>query len=329
MTQSIDAGGLDLDPAGRSFFVPLYKKPWAKLGLIGLAGLSLASWLLLGVLRDKPDRLPEGEPGSWSTFEAKQALADALNRGVKLPGFKAWVHKVGRGENYWGLAKEAGVNIDTLVGVNPELRSLQAYLGRALLMVNRPGAIALTRSGDSAAAMESAHGLSKGSLRATNRFGAIGMATGKLLFLPGAKPKPLSEEMRALYAQREVFRSPLKGRYTSLVGVRFDPFTGDAKHHNGVDIKAPFNDLVAAAAEGVVLSAGWNGGLGKAVRLRHAGGYETVYGHLNSILVKPGQTVKQHQFIARVGATGRTTGPHLHFTIYKNGKVQDPLKYLW
>lgn len=113
------------------------------------------------------------------------------------------------------------------------------------------------------------------------------------------------------------------------MGTRVDPFTGEKRFHNGVDIRAPFNALVAAAADGTVALAGWNDGFGKCVVIDHAQGYRTLYGHLNAILVHVGETVKQHQLIGRVGMTGRTTGPHLHFTIWKNKKVQDPMKYLW
>jgi murein DD-endopeptidase MepM/ murein hydrolase activator NlpD len=75
--------------------------------------------------------------------------------------------------------------------------------------------------------------------------------------------------------------------------------------------------------------AGWNSGFGKCVIIEHANGLRTLYGHLNTVMVHVGQKVKRNQYIGRVGSTGRTTGPHLHFTIWKDGKLQDPLKYLW
>jgi murein DD-endopeptidase MepM/ murein hydrolase activator NlpD len=100
-------------------------------------------------------------------------------------------------------------------------------------------------------------------------------------------------------------------------------------HHNGVDIKAAYNDPVSAAAAGTVIFSGWNSGFGKCVKIDHKNGYVTLYGHLNSISVSLGQQVKQYQFVGKVGSTGRATGPHLHFTIYHNGKIKNPLEFLW
>jgi murein DD-endopeptidase MepM/ murein hydrolase activator NlpD len=198
-----------------------------------------------------------------------------------------------------------------------------------VLLPNQKGSLYQVGETRTPEAIEEEFGLLSGTVRAANKVGWRGLAEGQVLFLPGIGPKQMTASMQAIYARRSFFRSPLAGRYTSLLGNRVDPFTGVIRHHNGVDIKAAFNAPVAAAADGVVKLAGWNDGFGKCIIIDHAEGYRTLYGHLNEINVKIGQKVKQHQFIGRVGLTGRTTGPHLHFTIWKNGKLQDPLKYLW
>ena len=113
------------------------------------------------------------------------------------------------------------------------------------------------------------------------------------------------------------------------MGTRLDPFTGAVSHHNGVDIKADYNELVGASAAGTVIYAGWNGGFGKCIKIDHHNDYVTLYGHLNAILVHVGEQVKQHQIIGKVGATGRATGPHLHFTVYYKGQAKNPLEFLW
>jgi murein DD-endopeptidase MepM/ murein hydrolase activator NlpD len=271
----------------------------------------------------------EGGIQTWTALEQKQALADYLNRNIRIPGFKAETVVVAKKQNYWSLARGAKVNIDTIVGFNPDMQHLNAYVGRPVLLANQRGALHQVAPGESLAGIEERYGLERGTLRQVNRLGWLGPRSGQVLFLPGVAPKQLTPEMQAIYDQRNFFRSPLAGKYTSLLGTRHDPFTGFSKHHNGVDIKAPFNSLVAAAADGTVSLAGWNSGFGKCVIIEHADGYRTLYGHLNTILVKQGQKVKQYQFIGRVGSTGRTTGPHLHFTIWKNGSLQNPLKYLW
>jgi LysM repeat protein len=299
---------------------------WALIAL-GLVALSGAFAYNQG--RAKVLGLP-GAPETWTDAAQKGAVAGYLNAQVTAPGFKAECVQVGKKENYWSIAKKHGVSIDTIVGLNPDLSNLNAYIGRAVLVSNLRGAMVAVAPGDSVASLEKDYGLAAGALKASNRLGwAQALRPGQLLFLPGVKPKPSNPDMAAIYQKRSLLRSPLAGRYTSLVGKRVDPFTGDARFHNGVDIKAPFNSLVAAAADGTVTLAGWNGGFGKCVVIEHANGLRTLYGHLNTLLVHVGQKVVQHQYIGRVGATGRTTGPHLHFTIWKDGKLQDPLKYLW
>jgi murein DD-endopeptidase MepM/ murein hydrolase activator NlpD len=156
-----------------------------------------------------------------------------------------------------------------------------------------------------------------------------GILPGMYLFIPGAKPRTLTEAMRSHYSRRALFRSPLSGRYTSFVGMRRHPVLGFSKFHNGVDIACPMRTWVGACAEGTVIAAGWGGAIGKYVKVDHHNGYQTVYGHLDQILVRQGQNVKRGQLIARSGNTGRTTGPHLHFTIYAQGRVVDPLDFLW
>lgn len=312
-------------PAGSELPLPSSRRwvPW-----LAVLGLLLMGFWLAKILRPALGG-PDGDIHSWTKLEAKQSLAEALARSVKVPGFEVQVVKVRKGQNYWSLAREAGLGIDHLIGYNTDMQHLNAYIGRVLLLGNQPGSLHQVREGESAAGIEKDYGVEAGTLRQANRLGWLGLRPGQVLFIPGAEPRQLTPEMEQLFANRRFFRSPLAGKYTSLLGVRTDPFTGDYKTHNGVDIKAPFNALVAAAADGKVSEAGWKGGYGKSVVIEHADGFRTLYGHLNVILVKPGQVVKQYQFIGKVGKTGRTTGAHLHFTIWKHGKLQDPLKYLW
>lgn len=307
---------------GLSLFLSRWKLALAALGLL-LIGLLLAQAF------NPSRRGPDGAIHSWTQLEAKEALARSLRKTVTVKGFQVEAVKVLKGQNYWGLARDAGMSIDDLIGYNPDMQHLNAYIGRALLLGSSSGSLHQVQKGESAASIEKDYGVEAGSVRQANRLGLFGLSAGQVLFIPGAAPRQLTPEMAELFANRRFFRSPLAGKYTSLLGGRTDPFTGDYKTHNGVDIKAPFNSLVAAAADGKVSEAGWKGGYGKAIVIEHADGYRTLYGHLNVILVKPGQLVKQYQFIGKVGKTGRTTGAHLHFSIWKHGRLQDPLKYLW
>jgi murein DD-endopeptidase MepM/ murein hydrolase activator NlpD len=297
---------------------------WLLLGLLVAAGLGLF-WLS----RSRGPAL-SGTPDTWTEAAQKSAVAAYLNSHVRLPGYKAEAVQVQKSENYWSLARKHGISIDTIVGLNPDMRHMNAYVGRWVLVANTRGAMHQVQAGQTAESIEKEYGLEPGAVKTANRLGWFGrLNPGQLLILPGVRPRPLNPDMQAIYDRRNQLRSPLAGKYTSLVGTRTDPFTGSVRHHNGVDIKAPFNSLVAASAAGTVSLAGWNSGFGKCVIIEHGNGLRTLYGHLNTVLVKQGEKVKQFQYIGRVGSTGRTTGPHLHFTIWKDGKIQDPLKYLW
>jgi murein DD-endopeptidase MepM/ murein hydrolase activator NlpD len=100
---------------------------------------------------------------------------------------------------------------------------------------------------------------------------------------------------------------------TSGFGWRTHPITGSRRFHSGVDIGAPMGTPVVASGSGVIISSGWLGGYGKAVVIQHNGIQQTLYGHLSEVFVQPGQRIEQGTVIGRVGSTGNSTGPHLHF----------------
>lgn len=117
-------------------------------------------------------------------------------------------------------------------------------------------------------------------------------------------------------------------RVTSAFGLRSDPFTGENKLHRGLDLAAPAGTPVSAAAEGVVRFAGKRGGYGNVVIVAHPDGTETRYAHLRDISVKRGAQVDAGENIATVGSTGRSTGPHLHFELRRNGEAVEPNAWL-
>lgn len=122
---------------------------------------------------------------------------------------------------------------------------------------------------------------------------------------------------------------PVNGKITSKFGYRENPFTGDrVESHKGLDIKGNYGTLVKSTADGKVIFAGNKGGYGKVVVIKHGLNYTTYYGHLSKILVKNGQHIKANAMIGKVGSTGRSTGPHLHYEIHKNGKIINPKTFL-
>jgi murein DD-endopeptidase MepM/ murein hydrolase activator NlpD len=106
---------------------------------------------------------------------------------------------------------------------------------------------------------------------------------------------------------------------------RQHPILGGLKPHLAVDYGAPVGTPVRAVAEGVVGSAGWAGGYGLSITLRHPRGYQTMYNHLSRLDIRPGERVRQRQVIGRVGSTGLSTGPHLDYRVVKNGSFVNPL----
>ncbi|MDE0941362.1 MAG: M23 family metallopeptidase [Alphaproteobacteria bacterium] len=128
--------------------------------------------------------------------------------------------------------------------------------------------------------------------------------------------------------RKALMKTPIDGaRLTSRFGRRKHPILGYRKMHRGIDFGAPKGTPVFAAGSGVVETAGWNGGYGRYLRIRHNGQYKTAYAHLSGFRrgVKKGKRVKQGQIVAYVGSTGRSTGAHLHYEILVNGKRINPL----
>jgi murein DD-endopeptidase MepM/ murein hydrolase activator NlpD len=122
---------------------------------------------------------------------------------------------------------------------------------------------------------------------------------------------------------------PLHTAYnSSSYGWRSDPFTGRATFHEGLDFTAETGTPIYAAASGIVLSASATSGYGNLVVVDHGSGLITRYAHTSQMLVHPGEKVEKGQLIAKVGSTGRSTGPHLHFEVRLNGDALDPRKYL-
>jgi murein DD-endopeptidase MepM/ murein hydrolase activator NlpD len=119
--------------------------------------------------------------------------------------------------------------------------------------------------------------------------------------------------------------SPVSGgRISSTYGARMHPILGYLRMHAGIDIAAPFGTPIRAVAEGTVTYSGWHGGHGNYVKVNHAGGLATGYGHMSKIAARVGQKITRGQVIGYVGSTGLSTGPHLHYELFKNGTSINP-----
>ncbi len=123
-------------------------------------------------------------------------------------------------------------------------------------------------------------------------------------------------------------RPILKGWVSSRYGKRADPFTGKQEFHKGIDLAGKKGSAVIAVASGVVMWSGDRYGYGNMVEINHGNGYVTRYGHNEETLVKIGDTVRKGQQIATMGSSGRSTGPHVHFEVWNNGRTEDPIRFI-
>ena len=125
-----------------------------------------------------------------------------------------------------------------------------------------------------------------------------------------------------------VWVNPIQGIITSPGGLRYNPVTRRREFHDGIDIAAPIGTQVVAPREGRVLAAGYSTTWGRFVRLDHQDGYVSFMAHLSRVKVEVGDEVYQGQQVAYSGNTGRSTGPHLHFGIFRDGQYVDPYHYV-
>lgn len=123
--------------------------------------------------------------------------------------------------------------------------------------------------------------------------------------------------------------SPSLVYISSSFGYRIDPYTGRRRLHNGVDFAGRTGTPVMATANGIVRRATQGRYIGKVIQIDHLYGYATLYGHLNKILVKEGQHVTRGQIIGELGNSGRSTGPHLHYSVFQDGRAIDPLDFFY
>jgi murein DD-endopeptidase MepM/ murein hydrolase activator NlpD len=142
----------------------------------------------------------------------------------------------------------------------------------------------------------------------------------------------LEDMLMSRNLHEEVFpagRPITKGWLSSKYGTRNDPFTGKPEFHKGVDLAGKEGSDIISVAAGVVSWSGKRYGYGNLVEVNHGNGYVTRYGHAKELLVKVGETVKKGQKIALMGNTGRSTGPHVHFEVWVDGRTVNPEKYIY
>jgi murein DD-endopeptidase MepM/ murein hydrolase activator NlpD len=253
-----------------------------------------------------------------------EVVSDKAAEGRVDRGLYFTAYKVQRGDTLSGIADSFNVSLDTVVSFNGVKNARTLQPGKILKVPSMSGILYMAKAGESAAKVAAANRVSADRVIEANGLMSDSLAEGRSLFLPDAK--------LASFTLREIsgdlFGWPARGWISSWYGWRSDPFTGTRVFHNGLDIGVDTGTPVRAAMEGIVSETGYNSSFGNYIVLSHHAGWMSLYGHLQAVSVKEGQRVASGQMIAYSGNTGYSTGPHLHFSVFKNGRTVNPYNVL-
>ena len=235
-----------------------------------------------------------------------------------------------KGDTISDLSKEYKIKTDYIYAnnIDKNLRVLQ--IGKKINIPTEPGIFYSIKKGDTFEGLSKRFEVDVKTIKEDNEIDRL--LVGAKIFLREPKVSRYLSSFKQEYVKKTnlgTFSNPLVAMsLTSSFGSRKHPVLKKVLNHAGVDLRAKTGTRVTSAKEGVVTFAGRASGYGKLIIIKHSDGYETRYAHLSQINVKKGQKISQNQYIALSGATGRVSGPHLHFEIRKNGKIENPLTYL-
>ncbi|MDR0662929.1 MAG: M23 family metallopeptidase [Spirochaetaceae bacterium] len=264
--------------------------------------------MLAYALGSLPDHIPQAEQ-----------LPVAVNEVFSWSNYT-----VKKGDSVSEIAAAHSLSLDAIIASNNMQNARLLREGEILRIPNMDGIPYTVVKGDTYQKIADKTNVAVEAILDANDIQDDNIKTGDILFLPGARMR--SDDLKM--ALGELFLYPVRGRLSSPFGWRKDPFTGQRRYHNAIDISANTGTPVKAAADGKVTTAAYNSVFGNYVIVTHSGGFQSMYAHLNSTNVKEGVLVGQGELIGQVGNTGRSTGSHLHFAIYKNGRAVNPLEYI-
>jgi len=230
-------------------------------------------------------------------------------------------YTIQKGDIIGDLAMNFGLNEDTLISINSIKNTRLIQIGQVLRVPNQDGIFYTVKNGDTLEQIAQKYSADAGAIQIANELFSDTARPGTMLFIPGAQ----LDWMERQEINGDLFIWPTAGYITSPYGYRRWPFGDNARQfHSGLDIGAPSGSAVRAAMSGRVSAAGWDDVLGNYIVVSHHSGYRTMYGHLSATRVKAGAYVGTGERIGDVGSTGLSTGPHLHFTVFKNGVTVNP-----
>ena len=263
--------------------------------------------------------------GGVDTAILSGQLDELLKKPEIIPELYYELYTVQEGDMVGRIAARYGVSQDAIISLNKLRNTRSLQIGQILKIPTIDGILYTTREGDTPASIADQYRISLEKIAIVNNIPDNRLEAGLQIFLPDAKLDWLTiQEING-----DLFKNPLRGGYwvSSNYGWRNNPFSGKRTFHNGIDMACPTGTPIYAAMPGTVIAAGYNATYGNYVTLQHHSGYQTLYAHMSKILVSNGQHVTTNSRVGLVGNTGQSTGPHLHFTVFKNKSSTNPV--LW
>jgi murein DD-endopeptidase MepM/ murein hydrolase activator NlpD len=240
-------------------------------------------------------------------------------------------YKVKKGDTVSGIAESYSLTMGSIIAFNQLNEAWNLRSGKILKIPNMDGVPYTIQKGDTISSIAAKMKVPQNAILDANDILNENIPAGKVIFIPGGKMDAgaLSRAIKRPVVEKMIY--PVSNRrVTSNFGWREDPVNpvaGQMTFHRAVDLAGKTGDPVKAALKGTVLHVDNNRNLGNFIILKH-GEYQTIYAHLSAVLVKKGEEVSQGQLIGKVGETGYTTGPHLHFEVFRNGTRINPLELL-
>jgi murein DD-endopeptidase MepM/ murein hydrolase activator NlpD len=235
-------------------------------------------------------------------------------------------HVVESGEVISQLAVNFGLNQDSIISANKITNTRLLQTGRVLRIPNQDGILHTVGKEDTLSSISEKYKMDWETIKTVNELFSANVVAGTDLFIPGAR----IDAVRLQEINGDLFIWPIRGVITSPYGYRRDPFnSGRRQFHTGIDIRGSMGTPVRAAMAGRVSQVGYDNVFGNFVLISHHSGYRTLYAHLSAIKTRTGVSVSSGEHIGDVGSTGLSTGPHLHFMVYKNGVTVNPRALMW
>jgi len=272
--------------------------------------------------------LPEDGASALVLLDSLSTEARAIDDDAAMPALPMTLsmssYRVAKNDTLDAISRRYGIRLDTLISVNRIADVRRIGAGTTLKIPNIDGVAYTVKKGENLSAIASARGVSILDIVDANDLSSQTIVPGQSLFIPGARLS--SYDLKKALGKLVIW--PVAGRISSNFGYRANPFTGIRQFHSGLDIVGPFNTGIKAAMDGRVAETGYSSIYGNFVILSHPEGYQTLYAHLNKINVRQGSSIMQGAVLGLLGTTGYSTGPHLHFGVFRNGAAMDPLRLL-